>query len=196
MTQDPRQTRTRAALRSTLHALLADHSLDDISVALLCREAGVHRTTFYAHAQSVRHFAIAEFSGDIGRLSTVSVEPSVESPEQIAQRYLVSLRAVLEHVVAERWIYRVLLTSDSRGAFHAALDDRLRPRAALAIAVFGAQGVEGAPSEAHDCDEAAGFVAGALVGVIRVWALSDETDTAAASERVFRLMPAWWPSRS
>ena len=39
----------------------------------------------------------------------------------------------------------------------------------------------------------AAFIAGALVGAIEVWTMADDGDAAAASARIARLMPRWWP---
>lgn len=193
MAEDPRTTRTRLALRDALRTLLATHTLDDVSVSLLCRMAGVHRTTFYGHAPGVRQFAVAEFAADLDRIATVAVDAEEETPGQVARRYLGSLRDLLAHLVDDRTVYRALLTSDSRGSFRAALEGRLRARAEQALGVFASQGVVGVPADPRDQAEAAAFIAGALVGVIDVWTLSDHTDVIDAGARITALMPRWWP---
>lgn len=193
--EDPRLLRTRAALTSALLRLLEHRPLDGISVAALCREAGVHRTTFYGHAPSVHAFALAVFTQDLDRLTAVSVEPSAETPQHIAERYFDSLLRVLEHVAVERAGYRALFGSASRGVFRAALDDRLRRRARIALEVWRAQRVPGAPVADAAIDEAAAFIAGGLVGAVETWATGDETDAAASAARIATLMPGWWPRR-
>lgn len=193
MTEDPRQRRTRESLGAALARLLTVSQLDDISVAELCREAGVHRTTFYAHASSVHDFALAEFSRSIDRLSEVQVEPGEESSAQVAARYFASLREVLRHVLDDRAAYRALFGSSTRGVFRAALEDRLRARARIAIEVWADENVPGAPTREPDQAEAAAFIAGALVGVIEVWARSEDDDADAAATRFAHLMPMWWP---
>src|SRR5690348_10183957 len=115
MQSDPRQIRTRQALAAALVRLLARQQLDTISVAELCREAGVHRTTFYGHAESVREFALAEFSRDIDRIAEVDVEPAAEQPAEVADRYLGSMRRILDHVTEERAGYRTLFGPATRG---------------------------------------------------------------------------------
>lgn len=190
---DPRQRRTRAALTEALLRLLEHDPLDAITVARLCREAGVHRTTFYAHAPSVHAFALAVFTQDLDRLAAVDVEPSDEAPQHVAERYLDSLTMVLDHVAVERAGYRALFGSSSRGVFRAVLDERMRRRARLALEVWRAQGVLGAPVADDAIDEAAAFIAGGLVGAIETWAMGDETDAAASAARIATLMPGWWP---
>ncbi|RXZ40578.1 TetR/AcrR family transcriptional regulator, partial [Agromyces binzhouensis] len=190
---DPRHRRTRAALAAALLRLLEREPLDAISVAALCREAGVHRTTFYAHAPNVHAFALHVFTQDLDRLSAVAVEPGAETPEHVAERYLASLVAVLEHVVEDRAGYRALFGSTSRGVFRSALEARLRHRARLALEVWRAQRVPGAPSDDVAIAEAAAYIAGGLVGALETWALGDETDAAASAARMATLMPSWWP---
>jgi AcrR family transcriptional regulator len=190
---DPRQRRTRAALTEALLRLLEHDPLDSITVARLCREAGVHRTTFYAHAPGVHAFALAVFTQDLDRLAAVDVEPEGELPEHVAERYLDSLTMVLDHVAVERAGYRALFGSASRGVFRAVLDERMRRRARLALEVWRAQGVPGAPVADEAIDEAAAYIAGGLVGAIEAWAMGDETDAAASAARIATLMPGWWP---
>ena len=48
---DPRQERTRAALREALVDLLTEREFDAISVSALCRRAGIARPTFYLHCK-------------------------------------------------------------------------------------------------------------------------------------------------
>lgn len=191
---DPRARRTRDALEAALANLLERHPLDTISVAELCREAGVHRTTFYAHAGGVHAFALATFSRQLDAASTVDVELSAESVEEVSARYGASLVDLLDLVAAERAGYRALFTSTSRGVFRLALDERLRHRARLSLDVWRELEVPGAPESSADRDEAAAFIAGGLVGALEAWALGDETETDVASERIGALMPRWWPA--
>lgn len=50
---DPRITYTRAALQRALLEISVDTPFHEISVAFLCREAGIARKTFYAHYPDV-----------------------------------------------------------------------------------------------------------------------------------------------
>lgn len=190
---DARQAKTRSALEGTLHRLLASTSLDAISVSQLCREAGVHRTTFYAHAPTVYAFAIDEFTRRLDQISSVSVAPGESDTDEIAERYFESLVQLLEHVAVERAGYRALFGAAVRGAFRSVLTERLRHRAMLALEVWAARALPGVPSTAQARDEASAFIAGGLVGVIETWALGDGVDAAAAAARVATLMPGWWP---
>lgn len=52
--KDARVARTQAALKTALLDLLAESTLDEISVDSLCAAAGVHRATLYRHYACVR----------------------------------------------------------------------------------------------------------------------------------------------
>ncbi len=56
---DPRGRRSRAALHWALLRLLEDTQLSDVTVAALCRQAGLHRTTFYKHYAGLEDCAAA-----------------------------------------------------------------------------------------------------------------------------------------
>jgi AcrR family transcriptional regulator len=193
MQLDPRQVRTRQALAAALARLLEAKPLDEISVAELCREAGVHRTTFYGHFDGVAEFALAEFSRGIDEIAEVEVEAGAETSVAVADRYLASMRAILDLVAAERAGYRTLFGPGTAGVFRGVLDARLRHRARLALEVWRAQAVPGAPRTDAAVEQAAAYIAGGLVGAIETWARSDETDASAEAARISTLMPSWWP---
>ena len=52
MSQDPRFLRSQERLRAAVLELAAGRSAESITVAELCRAAGVTRDTFYRHAES------------------------------------------------------------------------------------------------------------------------------------------------
>lgn len=187
MIEDPRQTRTRAALGDALMRLLANAPLDSISVASLCREAGVHRTTFYGHAGGVEEFAVDYLTRDLDLVATVD---STAGPGIDFSRYRTALITLLQHVADERALYRPLLNSRWGGSLRAAIDGRLRERFLIALDVFRASNVIGIPDQRS---ETVAFLTGALVGMIASWAASDDEDAVAAADRVLALMPAWWP---
>jgi AcrR family transcriptional regulator len=191
---DPRQARTSAALRAALVRLLGRRALDTITVSELCREAAVHRTTFYRHAERVDAFAVSVFSAELDALS--DVRPTSTDAAAAATDYLAALRRTLEHLAAHRPIFRALFASSARGAFRAAVEDRLRHRARLALELFADAGVPGAPSDPRALTETAAFIAGAMVGVLDVWTQEEDADADAATSRLLALMPRWWPARA
>lgn len=187
MTEDLRQERTRTSLGNALVRMLSTADIADISVTALCREAGVHRTTFYGHANSIEEFAVALLTQSIDEVTTVS---PTDERERMPDRYAAATVDLLRHVADERVVFRALLGSRWGGALRAALEERMRARVRLALDVFVTTGVPDVPA---DLDEVAAFVSGALVGTISWWAASDDHDADAAAERLFALMPPWWP---
>lgn len=53
MTEDPRALRSRALLHFAVRDLLLTEGMAGLSVASLCRRAGLHRTTFYQHYEDL-----------------------------------------------------------------------------------------------------------------------------------------------
>lgn len=60
--EDCRTLHTRKSLFDTIFMLLEKESLDKISVVDICREANVHRTTFYSHFQDKYDLVYAAFN--------------------------------------------------------------------------------------------------------------------------------------
>lgn len=186
MAEDPRQIRTRAALTAALLRLLEGESFAAIGVARLCLEAGVHRTTFYKHAASIEEFAVDVVTRELDTVSTIT-----ESETDSFAVYGRTMVDVLVHVAGERSLYRPLLESQWGGALRGAIDQRMQERVRIALDVFERAGADVPDNR----DEVAAFVSGGLVGIIVLWALSDETDAIGWGARTQALMPEWWPAR-
>ncbi|WP_127131749.1 TetR/AcrR family transcriptional regulator [Georgenia sp. SYP-B2076] len=102
---DPRTRRTLAALRRALTELVSHTPLSQITVAELCRTAGVHRTTFYQHFDTVAEVA-GTVVGQVLRGITAQ-RPAGEADGLVA--YRLWLTALLEHMQDNRQIYAGLL---------------------------------------------------------------------------------------
>lgn len=72
-------------LRAALVRLLADRPLAAVSVAELCREAGVHRTTFYKHAAGVDEFAVTMLTEEIDAIAAIGVDIATEADAAAAE---------------------------------------------------------------------------------------------------------------
>ncbi|GAA3651901.1 TetR/AcrR family transcriptional regulator [Microbacterium marinilacus] len=187
MSEDPRQKRTRAALSEALLRQLDRGELSDISVASLCREAGVHRTTFYGHAGSIEEFAVGMITDEVDALATVD-----GGGPDARGAYRQAMVDLLAHIAGERRLYRALLGSRWNGALRVALDESMRARVRLALEVFAGRLGADVPDDREDV---VAFVSGALVGVLVRWAESDDQDAAGRAAFVQALMPRWWPVR-
>ncbi len=59
--EDYRKCQTRKALFDTIFRLLEDYQIDELSVVDICREANIHRTTFYSHFEDKYHLVYSAF---------------------------------------------------------------------------------------------------------------------------------------
>lgn len=188
---EPRAARTLQKLSDALLRLLAREELAEVSVTELCREAGVHRTTFYGHYAGVEDLAAAVFAGLLDDLSAVSLTSEhLETADEISRTYVGTLENLLARVAEARPVYRALFSAQFSGGFRAQLAARMRSRVQLALDEWRARGV------ASDVDTAlaSAYIAGGLVGAIEAWSVSDKTDAAGHAREILALMPAWWPS--
>ena len=71
---DPRARRTLDALQVALGKHMRTQQLSQISVSEICRTAGVHRTTFYKHFESVADLAGLAVTDLIDRITTFAPE--------------------------------------------------------------------------------------------------------------------------
>ncbi|WP_291277854.1 TetR/AcrR family transcriptional regulator [Galactobacter sp.] len=187
MADDPRQIRTRQALKAALLRLAADDAVTSVSVAQLCNEAGVHRTTFYGHANSLEEFAVDVLAEDIDVITTVEVDTA-----DAINAYRQATVALMDHLRSKRPVLRPLFASPWKGALLAKLEEDLHHRAQLAVETLaGMDGVDVPKPYA----EASAFIAGALLGTCLDWVNSDDEDSEGRASRMLALFPAWWPVR-
>lgn len=188
VSEEPRTARTREALEAGLWELLREQELADISVAALCRQAGVHRTTFYGHHRNIFDFAACVYAGAIDRLGEVDVDQrgKGKTNEELCALYIAALRQILEHTRDERKVYRALFQA---GSFHAVLAEDLRLRFLLSLYVWQAQGL----LPALNMDVTAAFLGGAYASWIEQWVISGDGDVEARMASLRHLLPAWWP---
>jgi len=191
-TREPRASRTLHTMTDALLGLLEREELTSITVSQLCREAGVHRTTFYGHYSSVAEFATDVFVRIIDGIATIAIDESDETitPESASAQYLTSLEHILAHVAEHRSVYQSLFHTDLGSGFRHALTDRIRHRAQLAMRVWQRHGI----AVTLNTDTAAAYIAGGLVATIESWASSTEVDSRAHAHEITLLMPAWWPA--
>lgn len=185
---EPRTLRTREALEAGLWELLREHELAEISVSALCRQAGVHRTTFYGHHRNIFDFATSVYAGLVDRLGTVDLDQrgTGRTIEEIGALYVESIRQILQHTRSERRVYRVLFHTET---FLAVLAEDLRVRFVLALDVWRAHGV----LPRLNLEATAGFLGGAYASWFEQWVKSDDDDAEAWLGSLRNLLPLWWP---
>ncbi|WAP52065.1 TetR/AcrR family transcriptional regulator [Arthrobacter sp. ATA002] len=185
---EPRTARTREALEAGLWELLRDHELSEISVAALCRRAGVHRTTFYGHHHSIFEFAASLYADAVDKLGAVNVDLNGAglTREEVSVLYVDAVRQILLHIRSERRVYRALF---STGSFPGVLADGLKCRFRLALNVWDAHGLV----PGLDLDVVAAFLGGAYASWFEEWAAEEDGDVEARLASLTHLLPQWWP---
>jgi AcrR family transcriptional regulator len=188
MTTDPRTRRTVSALRAALRESLTDRALDDISVAELCRVAGVRRTTFYTHHAGVGELLssmlVEELDAPLGLPDT-----SAMSIAEVAAEFQDTLVEAFDVVTRDRPLFRAAFTASTSSTFRRTLEATMARRLDIALTIWRSHGVA---LEVHD-PVAVPFAAAGLAGSVEAWALSDGTDPAGWADGVRDQMAPWWP---
>lgn len=182
---DARFLRSRTLLHDAVLVLAAGHPVRDISVAELCRRAGVTRETFYRHAPSVADLLAAALGDELE--AAMALVPST-APIGEAER------ALLAHVASRAAAYRnamdPLLIAPVRSRLERflreGLAELLERRPALAPTAL-----EGDETAAR---MAVAYAASGTVGAIEEWVRAGGSDVDRAVEIVFAASPQWWLS--
>jgi len=185
---EPRTARTRQALEAGLWELLRDHELAEISVSALCRQAGVHRTTFYGHHRNIFDFAASVYAGVVDQLGTVDVDQrgTGRTAEEINLMYIDSVRRILQHTKAEARVYRALFHTET---FLGIMAAGLARRFLLSLHVWQAHDV----MPRINSDAVAAYLGGAYASWIEQWVLSEDDDVEGRLGSLRHLLPQWWP---
>ncbi|CAN5203595.1 hypothetical protein BH11ACT2_BH11ACT2_00850 [soil metagenome] len=186
--RDPRTVRTVAALQAALRESLATESLDDISVSALCRIAGVQRTTFYTHYESIAALLTEMLTGEVDTALDVS-ETEGKSVEVVAADFHAAVIAAFELVALDRRLFRVGFESDASAPLRRSLTAMFARRVELALAFWRSLGA-GAET---DVAVATAFASGGLAASFEAWASSDEKDAARWAGATRDQMAPWWP---
>jgi AcrR family transcriptional regulator len=186
--RDPRTRRTVARLRDALRTLLQSGSLDEVTVSALCRQAGVHRTTFYGHYASVGEVVADVFTDELDAALDLDDTTGL-STDAIAIRFQDTLVSALGTISADRALYRAALSSASSSLFERSLLTMFRRRVEIALEIWHRHG---AALDVHT-EIAPLMVAGSLTAVIEAWAESDDEDAGTFADAVRDQMPPWWP---
>ncbi|WP_052436955.1 TetR/AcrR family transcriptional regulator [Georgenia sp. SUBG003] len=112
---DPRTRRTRAALGRAMAQMVVEAPLAQVSVAALCRAAGVHRTTFYKHFSTVTELAGAVLGELFERIDALDAG-------SFRTEWLEDL---LDHAADRRRAYAALVGPDGDPSLTRAVTDRL-----------------------------------------------------------------------
>jgi AcrR family transcriptional regulator len=186
---EPRALRTRTLVLDAVRAALAEMPVEALTVAEICRRAGVHRVTFYNHWADAEAAAAEALAGVIDAIATVddSAIGAAGDPASLADLYEHALVAQFTELAAHRDAYRTLADAP---LFERKLREALHARAVLAVEAMVASGVE-IPGAASGI--AAAQLAGGVVAASLEWLRSPATDAEEAAREVHEQLPRWWP---
>lgn len=189
---DPRKQRSRDRLYAAALALAAERPISTLTVTQLADAAGVHRSTFYEHADSPEALVEAALTAELDVLRDELMKDRSDAATAVAT----VTAGVLQHILRHVDIYRREL-SDGGGELHAMLSRHFRgtteillERGRVAIEVP----VDGAPA-AVVADAAARFLADGTVGVIDGWLRHPQPRVEDFLRVYLALLPDWWPHR-
>lgn len=189
---DPRKRRSQQRLYAAALELAADRPMAELSVTQLAEAAGVHRSTFYEHADSPASLVEAALTAELDVLR----EALLSDRSDAATALVTVTRGVLEHVLRHADIYRRELT-DGGGALHALLSRHFRGSTEALIARGRIEfdvPVAGIPP-ADVADAAARFLADGTVGLIDGWLRHPRPQVDQFLALYAALLPDWWPHR-
>jgi len=189
---DPRKQRSQERLYAAALELAGERPMSELSVTQLAEAAGVHRSTFYEHADSPEALVEAALTAELDRLRDALLADRSDA----ATALVTVTRGALEHVLRHADVYRREL-SDGGGALHAMLSRHFRGttealiergRVELDVTVAGT-----APADVADA--AARFLADGTVGLIDGWLRRPRPQVDQFLQLYGALLPDWWPHR-
>ncbi|MDW4571883.1 TetR/AcrR family transcriptional regulator [Microbacterium sp. M3] len=189
---DPRKQRSRDRLYAAALGLAAERPVSSLTVTQIAEAAGVHRSTFYEHAESPEVLVQAALTAELDALRAELMKDRSDAATAVTTVTEGVLRHILRHVD----LYRREL-ADGGGGLHAMLSRHFRgttaallERGRVEIRV-DADGT--APGEIADA--AARFLADGTVGVIDGWLRHPDPRVEDFLRLYLALLPTWWPHR-
>jgi AcrR family transcriptional regulator len=169
---DERVRRTRNALGSALMALSREKPIDAITVSELTANAGIGRSTFYAHFADLPDFLCSSYAGMLARAAAIGQHAD-------GDRSALATRVILDHLAKSGAHGQVVRRSRTWPMMMAAGQGRLR-----VIAEENLRRTHPRLSPARR-RAAANFIAGGLIAMIQDWTDHDRRDPAGRIQRLF-----------
>lgn len=181
---DPRARRTRERLRAAALELAGEHELSSITMSLVARRAAINRATVYAHYPDLDALVTDAMDDAIGGLSRAVALCPLQAPRDAPPQPLLDLFAEVE---AGAVLYRRMLSESGSARFA----HRMQRRLAAGLAERFAHGHRPPATDDVPLDLHAGYLAGALCGVITTWITAEPPVPAAdAALATWRLLLA------
>jgi AcrR family transcriptional regulator len=156
------------ALRSAVLMLLRERRWDDVTIAAICRAAGISRSTFYQHFTDKNALVKSLFADFAAR----SAKPRVPASSRMPYPFL---HAVLEHVHEQQDVFRALLGRRGSMAIRDAFLD-------LLVSLFA--GVDPVPGDAA-AEIRSRMLAGSFLELAGWWVTDGRALSLEEVERLF-----------
>lgn len=172
---DPRAVRSAAALRDAILDLASRGPIETVSVAEVCRWAGVSRGTFYNHAQTPSLLLQQELTRELDELRSHMEVRLTASSGEVRSVFGAGMLEVLQHVRTRSAIYGFALGDRINPDIYQVLTDHFRVslRYWLDRVVIGSPGLPEAADPAGSSatgELLASYFASGYVGAVRSWA--------------------------
>ncbi|WP_394255385.1 TetR/AcrR family transcriptional regulator [Pseudoclavibacter helvolus] len=195
---DPRQARTRTALRAAIYELAAAQPISEVTVARVARAAGITRDTFYRHATAPESLLAAFLGEEIDTLMAPLESLPASSGTELSV-FDEPERELLRHVARHAQIYRNAMTPRLTGPVRDTLVDRIESGLLAHLerhAEIAPAAQPGIPRERHFRLLAA-YAGGGTVSAIEEWLREgDLGDVDAAARTIIAASPDWWLGRA
>jgi AcrR family transcriptional regulator len=195
---DPRQARTRSALRDAIHTLAAAKRIDQVTVAEVSRVAGITRDTFYRHAATPVHLLADVLGEELDETLRAHTDLPARSDSMLSV-FDDSERDLLRHVAEHATIYRNSMHPRLIGPLRDALTERIEQALAHHLdrhPHIAPPREDGIAPERH-VRMLVAYAGAGTVAAIEEWLRSgDLDDIDAAARTVIAASPAWWLGRA
>ncbi|MFZ2526978.1 MAG: TetR/AcrR family transcriptional regulator [Rhodococcus sp. (in: high G+C Gram-positive bacteria)] len=185
---DPRYLRSRAKLGSAIWELASQLPVTEISVAGLCRKAGVTRDTFYRHGTSPAELLATLVRERVRRIAEEAIEDAPNSPNIVANGLLRLLGHITEHADLYRHGTAIEEGAPLQGVLEDAFSETLRRGVAHSPSVLPEE-LRNDPSGA---DIAVTYAAAGAVGAVRVWLTTTDLDPDRGARLIMAASPQYW----
>ncbi|MCQ9369462.1 TetR/AcrR family transcriptional regulator [Brevibacterium sp. 50QC2O2] len=187
--QDPRPAKTRAAIIDAANRLAWTQEAE-LSVAMIAKEAGISRTSFYAQFKDLDDIAVQLIRERFVEISQIDDE--LRSAQAGGPATLATTSVLLDEFLARRHLFSVVL-----GAVGSARVSGEAYRTIQGILAAGARQtmLRVAPA-GIDPDSAATFIAAGILAVIVDWLAADEAEASIGTreelqDQIIALLPTW-----
>jgi AcrR family transcriptional regulator len=180
---DPRAIRTREALVSAFRDLVQEQHPGEMTVAALCRAAGINRSTFYQHFSSPEDLAVHAFGDlfDAVVATDIALRPTTTPLDASRQ----AIAGIVGFVAAHRSTYASLLGPGAPPALYRAIVSTYAEHSVDAIRL-----APGRPEEA-DPLVTAQYLAGGVLGALGRWLVEPDRSEAALVDALVACLPGW-----